>query len=152
MNRGKVFVIEEADLMSENVVSTFGLPLGLGLNFMINGRGYPDTINPGQILNVNNYNAQYQPTTISVTKGDIILLRINNLNVTSFETRNRVLEIDTSEGIRFSAARLVLCTNAFTRPGRRSAYSTPVQPPMDWQMMRISPRPSSSTKAARSAA
>ncbi len=40
---------------------------------------------------------------------------INNLNVTSFETRNRVLEIDTSEGIRFSAARLVLCTNAFTR-------------------------------------
>ena len=43
-------------------------------------------------------------------------------------------------------------TSAFTRPGRMSAYSTPVQPPMDWQTMRMSPRPSWSTSAARSPA
>lgn len=30
--------LEVADRMSENVVATFGLPLGLGLNFRINGR------------------------------------------------------------------------------------------------------------------
>ncbi|MCC6644217.1 MAG: hydroxymethylglutaryl-CoA reductase, degradative [Polyangiaceae bacterium] len=31
---------EEAERMSENVVSTFGLPLGLGLNFVVNDREY----------------------------------------------------------------------------------------------------------------
>lgn len=31
---------DEAERMSENVVSTFGLPLGLGLNFVVNDREY----------------------------------------------------------------------------------------------------------------
>lgn len=32
--------LDEAERMSENVVSTFGLPLGLGLNFVVNDREY----------------------------------------------------------------------------------------------------------------
>ncbi|MBD3225368.1 MAG: hydroxymethylglutaryl-CoA reductase, degradative [Caldithrix sp.] len=31
---------EESDRMIENVISVFGMPLGLGLNFLINGRDY----------------------------------------------------------------------------------------------------------------
>jgi FtsP/CotA-like multicopper oxidase with cupredoxin domain len=53
---------------------------------MLNGRGYPDTVNtaPGAIVNVNGFEAQKTPSLISVNSGQIILLRIVNLNVTHF--------------------------------------------------------------------
>ena len=31
---------EESDKMIENVISSFGLPLGIGLNFLVNGKDY----------------------------------------------------------------------------------------------------------------
>jgi len=53
---------------------------------MINGRGYPDTVNPNNILNQNGFAAQKTPTNITATAGQRILLRISNLNVTQFNT------------------------------------------------------------------
>ena len=41
MKNGKATLqAEEADRMIENVVSVFGLPMGLGLNFLVNGKDY----------------------------------------------------------------------------------------------------------------
>jgi hydroxymethylglutaryl-CoA reductase len=40
---GQALSLEEADLMVENVIGTFALPLGVGLNFLIDGR---DTVVP----------------------------------------------------------------------------------------------------------
>lgn len=58
---------------------------------MLNGRGYPDTVDPNPLPppadNVNN-GKQSQPITalITATSGQKILLRISNLNVTNFYT------------------------------------------------------------------
>ncbi|HEY0721271.1 MAG TPA: multicopper oxidase domain-containing protein [Gammaproteobacteria bacterium] len=58
---------------------------------MLNGRGYPDTLNPNPLPapadNVNN-GKQSQPVSslITATVGQKILLRISNLNVTNFYT------------------------------------------------------------------
>ena len=35
---GRALSMENADLMVENVIGTFALPLGVGLNLLINGR------------------------------------------------------------------------------------------------------------------
>lgn len=40
LNQQQVLTREEADKMIENVVGVFGLPMGLGLNFIINDRPY----------------------------------------------------------------------------------------------------------------
>ena len=40
---GRALSVENADLMVENVIGTFALPLGVGLNFLIDGR---DTVVP----------------------------------------------------------------------------------------------------------
>lgn len=41
LKNGKGFLqAEESDKMIENVVSVFGLPMGLGLNFLVNGKDY----------------------------------------------------------------------------------------------------------------
>jgi hydroxymethylglutaryl-CoA reductase len=40
LSSNEALPIETADKMSENVVGTFPLPLGLGLNFLINGKDY----------------------------------------------------------------------------------------------------------------
>jgi hydroxymethylglutaryl-CoA reductase len=37
---GRALNLEQADKMIENVVGVFGLPMGLGLNFLINGKDY----------------------------------------------------------------------------------------------------------------
>src|SRR4051812_15371686 len=37
---GGCLVVAQADHMVENVVGTYALPLGLGLNFQVNGRDY----------------------------------------------------------------------------------------------------------------
>lgn len=58
---------------------------------MLNGRGYPDTVDPNPLPpppdNVNN-GKQSQPVSslINATSGQKILLRISNLNVTNFYT------------------------------------------------------------------
>ncbi|MCB0283200.1 MAG: hydroxymethylglutaryl-CoA reductase, degradative [Calditrichaeota bacterium] len=39
-NGNGVLRSEEADKMIENVISVFGLPMGLGLNFLVNGKDY----------------------------------------------------------------------------------------------------------------
>ena len=63
---------------------------------MINGRGYPDTINPGALPTPTdpetseslNNDTQSQPVSALITavKGEQILLRISNLSVTNYFT------------------------------------------------------------------
>ena len=51
---------------------------------MINGRGYPDTINPAPISNQADdpFDAQHTPTIIEAASGDRILLRVSNVSTT----------------------------------------------------------------------
>ncbi|MCP3880030.1 MAG: hypothetical protein GY701_16815 [Sulfitobacter sp.] len=51
---------------------------------MINGRGYPDTIDPNPISNQADdpFDAQITPTIIAATAGDRILLRVSNVSTT----------------------------------------------------------------------
>jgi FtsP/CotA-like multicopper oxidase with cupredoxin domain len=56
---------------------------------LINGRGYPDTVNPGPLpAMVENGNKVSQPVSalIEAVAGQRILLRVSNLNVTKFYT------------------------------------------------------------------
>lgn len=53
---------------------------------MLNGRGYPDTINPDQLKNNYDYPSQRLPTRIVATAGSRILLRIDSLSTTSYHT------------------------------------------------------------------
>ena len=58
--------------------------------FLINGRGYPDTVNTGTISTLDPMGVEHgsQPVAslIQATTGQKILLRISNLNVTRFNT------------------------------------------------------------------
>jgi FtsP/CotA-like multicopper oxidase with cupredoxin domain len=58
--------------------------------FLLNGRGYPDTTDPGVQSTMNDLgvNEESQPVSshIQAMAGDIVLLRISNLNVTQFNT------------------------------------------------------------------
>ena len=49
---------------------------------MINGRGYPDTINPNNVLNQEGFAAQKTPTIITASAGQRILLRVCNISTT----------------------------------------------------------------------
>lgn len=49
---------------------------------MINGRGYPDTINPNNILNQEGFGAQKVPSLITASAGQRILLRVCNISTT----------------------------------------------------------------------
>jgi len=53
---------------------------------MLNGRGYPDTVNPSPIVNQDGYPAQKISSLITATRGQKILLRISSLSTTSFHT------------------------------------------------------------------
>jgi FtsP/CotA-like multicopper oxidase with cupredoxin domain len=53
---------------------------------MLNGRGYPDTINPGDILNLNGHASQKLPSLITAIVGQRVLLRISSLATTDFFT------------------------------------------------------------------
>lgn len=55
---------------------------------MLNGRGYPDTINPGVISNPSNGDKPSQPvnTRVQAQVGQTILLRISSLSVTNYYT------------------------------------------------------------------
>jgi FtsP/CotA-like multicopper oxidase with cupredoxin domain len=55
--------------------------------FMINGRGYPDTINPAPIANTHNGNlSQKVNSLVTAARGQRILLRFSTLSVTSYFT------------------------------------------------------------------
>ena len=58
--------------------------------FLLNGRGYPDTVEPGVLTTVDplGYEQESQPVSslITAAPGQRILLRISNLNVTQFNT------------------------------------------------------------------
>ncbi len=59
--------------------------------FLLNGRGYPDTVNPGMLSTNSPYDGQSkdsQPVSslIEALPGQKVLLRISNLNVTIFNT------------------------------------------------------------------
>jgi FtsP/CotA-like multicopper oxidase with cupredoxin domain len=66
------------------------LPFALMLDKypMINGRGYPETINPAALVNTADTprSAQRVSSVIEATQGDRILLRLSNLNVTNYYT------------------------------------------------------------------
>ena len=51
---------------------------------MINGRGYPDTINPSPVVNLNGFASQPINSRISANRGQKILLRISNVSTTDF--------------------------------------------------------------------
>jgi len=53
---------------------------------LINGRGYPDTINSGYISNLNGYASQKTPSLITAAAGQKILLRVSNVDVANFHT------------------------------------------------------------------
>jgi FtsP/CotA-like multicopper oxidase with cupredoxin domain len=53
---------------------------------MLNGRGYPDTINEGNIANEMGYDSQRLPALIRASSGDRILLHMSSLSTTSFHT------------------------------------------------------------------
>lgn len=53
---------------------------------LINGRGYPDTINPDYIVNANGYAAQKLPALIIANQGQKILLRVSSLDTVKFHT------------------------------------------------------------------
>lgn len=53
---------------------------------MLNGRGYPDTKNSGDILNAEGFAAQNLPTNITATVGQRIMLRVSSLATTEFYT------------------------------------------------------------------
>ncbi len=53
---------------------------------MLNGRGYPDTINPSVILNMNGDPSQQINSLITAAQGDKVLLRISSLSTTDFYT------------------------------------------------------------------
>jgi FtsP/CotA-like multicopper oxidase with cupredoxin domain len=53
--------------------------------FLLNGRGYPDTVNTG-VLSTDGRPSQPVSSLITASSGDRILLRISNLNVTQFNT------------------------------------------------------------------
>lgn len=53
---------------------------------MLNGRGYPDTVNTSWINNLNGYPAQKVHTKITATRGQKILLRISSLSTVDYYT------------------------------------------------------------------
>jgi FtsP/CotA-like multicopper oxidase with cupredoxin domain len=53
---------------------------------MLNGRGYPDTVNTGNILSGDGYDAQDLPALITASVGDSILLRISSLATVEYYT------------------------------------------------------------------
>jgi FtsP/CotA-like multicopper oxidase with cupredoxin domain len=60
---------------------------------MLNGRGYPDTVNPGALppaVGGSGKSTQVVSSLVTAVKGQRILLRISNLNVTRFYTLGTV--------------------------------------------------------------
>ena len=54
--------------------------------YVLNGRGYPDTVNTAQILNQEGYPAQKIHSLITAAAGQRILVRLSNLSIANFTT------------------------------------------------------------------
>jgi len=54
--------------------------------FLMNGRGYPDTVDPNPLTNSEGHPSQPLDALIEVDPGDRILIRFSNLSVTLFHT------------------------------------------------------------------
>ncbi len=98
---------------------------------MINGRGYPDTVNPNALPGPDengNIPAQLETSLVTATAGQKILLRISNLNITVTHTLTspsipmRVVGIDSRE-LRTADGNTPLhyMTNSVTTGGGMSA-------------------------------
>jgi len=96
---------------------------------MINGRGYPDTVNPGPLvapLENGNIASQVETSLVTAPAGQKILLRLSNLNVTTINTLispsipMRVVGIDSRE-LRDGATKLHYTTNSVTLGGGMAA-------------------------------
>lgn len=71
--------------------STQPLPFALMVdNYpMLNGRGYPDTVNPDPLTAPDengNKTSQYESSLVEASPGERVLLRISNLNITRYYT------------------------------------------------------------------
>jgi FtsP/CotA-like multicopper oxidase with cupredoxin domain len=53
---------------------------------LLNGRGYPDTVNETPILNQNGFAAQKLDSVVRVTQGQRVLLRLSNLSTSNYHT------------------------------------------------------------------
>jgi len=106
---------------------------------MINGRGYPDTVNTGSIqqpidpdpesdedLN-GEVNSQVEDSLVVATAGDRVLLRLSNLNITDTHTLispsipMQVVGIDAKQLLASDDSTLYYMTNSVTMGGGMSA-------------------------------
>jgi len=102
---------------------------------MINGRGFPDTVDTGDIgqpmdggedLN-GPVNSQVEHSLVTATVGDRVLLRLSNLNITVSHTLispsipMRVVGIDAKELMAADGTKLHYTTNSVTMGGGMSA-------------------------------
>lgn len=90
---------------------------------MINGRGYPDTINPAQLPNTETgAHSQRMNSLITAQQGQKVLLRLSNLSVTNFYT---VTALGLPIKVIGVGARILRGPDAGTPgSGKRLAYET----------------------------
>ena len=105
---------------------------------MINGRGYPDTINPGPLPSPtdidncggscnNGIQSQTESSLVVATAGDRVLLRLSNLNITETHTlispsiQMQVVGIDAKQLLASDGSKLYYTTNSVTMSGGMSA-------------------------------
>ena len=83
--------------------------------FLLNGRGYPDTVSPTAITNINGYASQKLDAKVTATSGDTILLRLSNLSIKEFTTIE-------APGLTFNV--VALCARQLRNPGPDGFYGT----------------------------
>ncbi|GAB6193600.1 multicopper oxidase domain-containing protein [Desulfocastanea catecholica] len=97
---------------------------------MINGRGYPDTVNPGALPappENPGIQSQVESSLITATAGQKVLLRLSNLNITAVHTLMspsipmEVVGIDAKQLRSTSGENLHYTTNSVTMGGGMSA-------------------------------
>jgi FtsP/CotA-like multicopper oxidase with cupredoxin domain len=97
---------------------------------MINGRGYPDTIEPGPLpapAENGGIQSQLESSLITATAGQKVLLRLSNLNITVTHTLispsipMEVVAIDAKELMATDGTKLHYTTNSVTMGGGMSA-------------------------------
>jgi len=97
---------------------------------MINGRGFPDTIDPNPLPGPpenGGIPSQVESSLITATQGQLVLLRLSNLNITVSHTLispsipMRVVGIDARELVADDGTKLHYTTNSVTLGGGMSA-------------------------------
>lgn len=97
---------------------------------MINGRGYPDTVNPNPLpapLENGGIESQTETSLVTATAGQKVLLRLSNLNITATHSLIspsiplEVVGIDAKELMAADGTKLHYTTNSVTMGGGMSA-------------------------------